>query len=50
MDAEVREKEHIDKPRYRVSYETSADSPEALHRKMKRGLRHIMRKGRRNRR
>jgi hypothetical protein len=42
----------IDKPRYRLSFETSADSPEELHKRLVKGLaRHIKRKpGRRSRR
>lgn len=41
----VAAKESLDKPRYRMSFETSADSPEELHRRISKSLRrHIKRR------
>jgi len=34
--------EPVDKPRYRVHFETSADSPEELHRKIQRGMGRVL--------
>lgn len=41
-------KEKFDSPRYRVSFETSADSPEELDRRIQKGMhRHLKRKTKR---
>jgi hypothetical protein len=48
-DEPAEAKEHVEKPRYRISYETSADSPEELDRKVAKGMaRHLKRKGRKS--
>jgi hypothetical protein len=39
--------EHVDKPRYRISFETSADSPEELDRKVHKGMKRHMKRGKR---
>ena len=45
MELEAKEKEHFDKPRYRVHFETSADSPEELDKRIQKGMhRHLKRK------
>lgn len=43
--SEKKEKEKFDSPKYRVSFETAADSPEELDRRIQKGMhRHLKRK------
>jgi len=47
MDRSETSAEHVDQPRYRVSFETSADSPEELDRKIQKGMKRHIRRGKR---
>jgi hypothetical protein len=46
-DRPSKPEEHVDKPKYRISFETSADSPEELDRKVHKGMKRHMKRGKR---